>query len=293
MNKTTGIILIILLSILTVIVTVTFILLMKGKININWLHFSFDTYSKNLIDSKEFNSLEDIDIITDTGDVFFEEGLNDKVTVELYSEDSDDYYIKEEDNIIKIKLNTKKTNHVFFVKTNRIIVKVPSSYDKKVNVDFHTGDVIVNSFANMKLNATGTTGDIKANRIDTLDFELKTGDIKIDEVNYISGKLTTGDIKIGNVNEFSAAATTGDITINRINKRVYAKTSTGDIKIEKATIEEDSSITTGTGDVKISSLEGAYIDANTNTGDIKIKNNDRKLEKEIKISTTTGDIKVN
>ncbi len=249
---------------------------MKGSIKFNLFNFHLNSYSENLIASKEFTIIEDLVIDSESSDIFIEPCSDEIIKVELYSEDSDEYYIKEEDNKIKISLKAKKNKKHFFNKTNRIIVKLPSQYDKNASIHFTTADLKIDSFANLKIDVNGTTGDIKATEIDTLEFELSTGDIKVDNLKYISGKLTTGDIKI-----------------DKIYKRVSAKTTTGDIKIGKAIIEEDSTITTETGDVKIDSLEGAYIEANTNTGDIRVNNNDRKLEKTVTIKTTTGDIKVN
>ena len=293
MNKGIAIVLIVLLSLLTVAVTGVFILLLNGHSEFNFFSFFRIGYSENLIDSKEFENVEDIQVLSDIGDVFFEEGTEDKVRVELYSEDSNDYYIKEEDNQIQIKLNAKKAKLRFMKKSNRIVVKIPKNYDKKIKVKTTTGDVRIGSFDNMKLDVEGTTGDIKIDSAERLDFKLSTGDVKVGSLNYISGEVRTGDIKIDDVIEFSAATTTGDITINEVTKRIYARTTTGDIKIERATIEEDSTLKTGTGDIKVESLKGAYIEASARTGDVKVKNNDRHLEKTITITSNTGDIKVN
>ena len=293
MNKGIAITLIILLSLITVFVTGVFILLLNGNTKFNIFSIFNMGYSENLIDSKEIENIEDIYITTDIGDIFIEENPEDKIKVELYSEDSENYFIKEEDNQLQIKLNAKKKSFNFGGKRNRVIVKVPKNYAKTIKVRTTTGDIEVESFADMKLNVEGTTGDIKIDKADRLDFKLTTGDVKVGTLNYISGDVKTGDIKVSETEVFSAATTTGDITIDNVTKRIYARTTTGDIKIDKANIEEDSTIKTGTGDIKIESLKGAYIEASAQTGDVKVQNNDRHLEKTIKITSNTGDIKVN
>ena len=275
MNKTVTVILIILLSILTIAVTGMFILLIKGNINFNW-SFNFGGYSNKLIDSKEIETIKDINIDCDIADVFVEESSDNTIKIELYSEDSDNYYIKEEDNTINVKLYPKKKGFQLFGKIEKIIIKIPKDYNKNLKVNFTTGDFKIESFPNMRLDFKGSTGDIKA-----------------DKLKHISGEISTGDITIGSVDVFSAATDTGDIKIDSINKRVYAKTSTGDIKIGEVTVEEDSTIKTSAGDVKIDSLKGAFIESHTNTGDIRVNNNDRKLDNTITINTSTGDITVN
>ena len=293
MNKAVSIVLIILLSLVTVCLTGLFILLLKGDFNFNLIGFFNVGYSDKLIDSKEFETIENIEVNSDIADIIIEEGQEGKISVELYSEDSDNYFIKNENEKISICLKAKKKKMNFLRKQDRIVIKLPKDYDQKVKIKTNVGDTKAESFENIKFDIEATTGDIKLDRIDSLDFKITTGDVKIGKANYISGSSTTGDIKIGNIEEFSAGTTTGDREIEKVTKRVYAKTSTGDVKIEKVVISEDSTIKTGTGDVKIDSLEGAYIEAHANTGDIRVNNNDRHEEKTIEISTSTGDIKVN
>ena len=293
MNKGVTIVLIILLSIVTICLTGLFILLMKGNFNFNFKGFFNIGYSEKLVDSKEFDTIEDIEVNSDIADVIIEQGQEGKILVELYSEDSDNYYIKNENDKISVSLKAKKKNVNFLRKQDRVVIKLPKDYDQKVKIKTNVGDTKADAFDNIKFDIEATTGDIKLDSADTLDFKITTGDVKLDKVNYISGSSTTGDIKIGEAEEFSAGTTTGDIEIEKVTKRIYAKTSTGDVKAKTITLSEDSTIKTGTGDVKIDRLEGAYIEAHTNTGDIRVNNNDRHEEKTVNISTSTGDIRVN
>ena len=76
MNKTANIILIVLLSIITLIVTGFFIYLMAGN-TFDW-NFNFNKYSENLIESKELNSISEINVDAKNTDVLVEKSDSNK-----------------------------------------------------------------------------------------------------------------------------------------------------------------------------------------------------------------------
>ena len=87
-------------------------------------------------------------------------------------------------------------------------------------------------------------------------------------------------------------STTGDINIKKLNNSIDAVITTGDININNMQLTENSSIRTTTGDIYIKTNNEFYVDASSSTGDINIKNNYRTSEYELKLKSTTGDIKV-
>ena len=59
------------------------------------------------------------------------------------------------------------------------------------------------------------------------------------------------------------------------------------------TINKNSNLKASTGDVEVKKLNNVYIDADTSTGDVNVKNNNRKSDVELKVRTSTGDIDIN
>lgn len=290
MNKTFSIILIVLLSILTIFVCAVFIYLMSGN-SFNW-NFNFDSYSENLIDSKEVLSVEEIKVDSKNTKISIEQSVDSKIIVEMYSDNKVDHSIKFENNVLDIHFYDNEIMRLF-KKQNRVIIKLPKDYENKVNINSTTGDIKFASFEKLSPNVVLGTGDIHADRLNELNAVVTTGDIKINELNKISCKLTTGDVKLEKVNDAIIHSTTGNIKIQELNNLADITLTTGDVKITKATINEDSNISLTTGDVKISSYSGAYVETSNNVGDVKVNNNDRSAAKTLKISVRVGDIRVN
>jgi len=290
MNKTVNIILIILLSILTIAVTGFFIYLLSGG-SFNW-NFNFNSYSDNLIESKEVDSINEIYADIKNSTVLVETSFDNKIHVELYSENNVEHSIKDDNNKLDIYFHDNEVFN-FFKKRDKVLIKIPSDYSDKFNVISTTGDIRFGSFEKLSPYVKITTGDVHADALKDLNVDGTTGDIKINRVNSINCKLTTGDVKIERVNSAEIHGTTGDIKLQEINNYANITLTTGDVKISNFNIKDDSSINVTTGDVKIQSAAGAFIEATNKVGDVKVNNNDRTLEKTLKINVHVGDIKVN
>lgn len=295
MNKTVTIILIVLLSLVAIVASLFLGFMIKGGYNINILTFNIDnSYSENLLDKQEFIDVEEINIKSDVADIFIEESTDKKITIELYSEEAEEHFIKEENGTVEAKLKNKhKIRFGLLKKNSKIIVKIPKDYDKKIFVESETSDVKLDSFENLSLDIAVTTGDLEAKDLKKLKSSATTGDVKVNNIKEASISVTTGDIEINTIDSIDITTTTGDVKINQINNKIKSEQNTGSIRLGTVVVNEDSSIKTTTGDVRINTLTNAYINANTKTGDLRINNNDRTLENEIVITTTTGDIRVN
>ena len=290
MNKTVNIILIVLLSILALAVTGIFIFLITGN-SFDW-SFNFPKYSDNLLESKEVNSISEISVDAKNTDVIVEKNVENKIIVELYSDNKVEHKIELNNDTLYINFYD---NEVFrlFKKADRVLIKVPENYEDKLSIKLTTGDVKIGSFEKLSPSINVGTGDVKADILKDLDVELTTGDVKINTLNKINCKHTTGDVKLEKVGIANVHSITGDIKINELTYSADLTLTTGDVKINNATIKEDSNISITTGDIKISSCSGAYIEATNNVGDVRVNNNDRKLEKTLKLSNRVGDVRVN
>ena len=293
MNKGVAITLIVILSIIAIALTGGFIFLLRGNFEWGSFNLNFGSYSEKLVDSKTYESAEEINVDAKTIDVFVEESIDEKITVELYSDKEVEYSFTENEGVLNFKAHYKSFSFGLFNKSAKLVVKVPKTYDKKFSIDSKTGDIHIASLENLTATIKATTGDVKITKINEATIDLGTGDVKVQEAKVLNVKQGTGDTKVDSVDYLDVNASTGDVKIQTVNNKVNITNTTGDIKIQTATITEDSNISNRTGDIKITSLTGAYVEADNNVGDTKVNNNDRKSELTIKIHTNTGDIRVN
>ena len=294
MNKALTIILIILLAIITIGLSVGLYFMINGKFNLKTLeNISFDNVSTNLVDSKEITTLKDLDIKTNVVDISIEENNTNTIKIELYSDYPKNYEITENENNIKVVLEEeKKAGFYMFKKVPKVKIFMPVNYNKNIVVNSTVGDVKIASFPNAILKAKLDVGDLKIKQIKNAKANLRIGDVKIERINTLTTVLKTGDIKIQNVNELIAKVQTGDVKIDTLNGYVNIKSTTGDVKIQDATINKNSKIESKVGDVKINNINGCYINAKTNVGDTKVENKERKSDIVLTITNNIGDIKV-
>ena len=252
--------LIITLIVILCILLVGLVILFIGLLN-NGFKFNFrftNNISENLVVDKTYDNLfDEIKISTDAADIEIVE--SDTFKLEIYGNEK---YVTVNDNtnILDIDVKSEKCN--FFcinVTISKVVVYLPSSYDKKITIDNHYGDVKIDNFDNLILDAT-----------------INAGDIKVESVFDIKAKNNYGDIKIGKVNNY-----------------LDLSNDCGDIKIEEININKDSKIDDSLGNIKIGKTNEINIEADTDLGDVKVKNNYRKSDITLKIENNCGDIKVN
>ena len=252
MNNGIKIFLIVLLSLLVL----GLVFFLVGFI-VNGYSFDFIFGKAKLIETKEFDSINNLSIDTNIADIYIKESKDDKVKVELYSKKYEEKEISNTEKELKVTLKEKCVLFCFFNRS-KINVYLPKNYDKDIVINSTTGDIEVDSYSKSDAVINTTTGDINLKSIKDATINVTTGDIDIDEVNDLVINSTTGDIDIKELN---------------INKNSKIKASTGDICIKKT--------------------NSIYIEGNTSTGDVNISNNNRKSDIELKIKTSTGDIDVN
>ena len=265
--------LIIILSIIAVaLIGILTLLLVRGtKFN-----FKFNMkFSDKLIEEKEIVDLKDLKIDTNVADIDIETSDDEKVTVKLYCDECEENKITENENEIFVVLKDKKKTFRLFSKGPRIIVTVPKTYNKNIGIKGDVADV-----------------DMAPLKDATLNLELTTGDLDASDLDKANIKVTTGDVDIDNINDLVCKATTGDIKARSVNNHLEISVVTGDIKIERVNLNENSLIKTNTGDVKIEYTNNIYIEGKTNIGKARINTNDRKSDIVLSIESNVGDIKV-
>lgn len=276
-NKGLIITLIIFLSIITIsLISLTTILLVKG------IPFSFDITDKTELiyeDTYNIDKIDSLKINSISSDIIFKESIDNSLKVSIYGDKNNDLKVDLNNNILNID-NYIKNNICIGICTSydRIIIEIPNTYDKNINININTtsGDITGLNLINANVTIKSVSGDVKINNI-------RSGEIT----------TTSGDVTVNNIKKTNIKTVSGDIEINSITNELNLKTTSGDIEVNKIELTANSNIKTTSGEVDIDNIYNVYIDANTTSGEIDIKSNDRKAEYELKINTNSGDISVN
>ena len=224
--------------------------------------FSNVKYKLVLDEKYELNNKKKISINVKSSDINIYESRDDKIKVEIYSDDKKNVKVEETDEGLLIEDKKSKSCIGFCFSFNsgkKINLYIPKEYEGKFNIN-------------------ATSGDIKSELLTYNDYTIN---------------VTSGDIELDNINSLSGKATSGDVEIEKINSYIDFKTTSGDIEIDDLTLTRDSSIKVTSGDVTIDKCTNAYINTSVKSGDIDVNKNDRHAEYELKITTTSGDIEVN
>lgn len=172
---------------------------------------------------------------------------------------------------INITIPEKEAKKNFDIKTSTGDIEIKGiAFEGTIAAS--TGDIKIVECAMGDLEISLSTGDtrIENSTAGALKISASTGDVTLDKVNCDSFEAgtSTGDIKVNDsaAEKIKAAASTGDVTLNingdRSEYSMECKTSTGSVKVDdekmgKSYTKEDSGdcsiyAKTSTGDIKIS-----------------------------------------
>ena len=273
MNKIIKILLIVILTIIAIGLSFFLYAFIQKDYDFNFSAF-FSHESNTLIDNKIFDSINNISIKSDVADIYIKNNVDNNYRVEIYSDNEKNHSIDVIDNNLNIAFDSG--SNIFFAKSSRIVVYIPTTFNNNITINNTTGDIKVESFEFANINVESTTGDTN-----------------IDSVNSLNYKNSTGDLDINVINDLIVDSKTGDIDVNNINKKLNIKTKTGDIKIDTINLNEDSYIDSNVGDININNANNIYIETESRVGDAKVNNRDRFSQITLHIKTDVGDIRVN
>ena len=245
------------IGLVVVLVLLLGVLLVAMFSNIN-LNF-FNREYKKVVYDQTFETIKDIKIDANMGNINLKYSLDDTIRVEIASKEK---YVEVNDNddVLEIKVKGPKCKFMCFnARASRVTVYLPKNYANKVSANLDMGDIHVANFKKLSL---------------SVDNDM--GDVKIDGVANLTGKVSMGDFKVKNIYNY-----------------VNIKNNMGDIRITNLNINKNSTIKNNMGDIKITKTNDIYIDAHVSMGDVKVKKNNRKGKYELKIKCDMGDIKVN
>ncbi len=331
-NKGIKIILIILLTILIIALVNFMIYAIINRNNDYSVKFSLIAFGDNTekIFEKEYEpeELDKINVDVSSSNVIIEKADVDKIKVTAYGEK--DEKINETINNNELSITKSKTKVFIFAMLywcdEKIIIQVPNECDEEFNIHTSSGDIAAPNLENNVINLETSSGKIECGNINNGNFKSSSGDITVGSGNEITIQTSSGSIIVGDFNKLSAEASSGDVEVGKVGestiktssgkilvesaKRLQAEassgeidinkieeycnlvTSSGSIEIDSLNITENSIINAKSGDVDIRSKNDIYIETETGSGDSDVKNNNRMAEIVLKITTTSGSIKV-
>ena len=331
-NKGIKIVLIIILAILVIALVNFMIYAIINRNNDYSVKFSLIAFGDNTekIFEKEYEpgELDRINVDVSSSNVLIEREDVDKIKVTAYGEK--DEKINETINNNELSITKSKTKvfifAMFYWCDEKIIIQVPNDCEQEFNIHTSSGDIAAPNLENNVINLESSSGKIECGNINNGNFKSSSGDITVGSGNEITLQTSSGSIKAGDFNKLSAEASSGDIEVGKIGessiktssgkillesaKRLQAEassgeidintieeycnlvTSSGSIEIDSLNITENSNINAKSGDVDIRSKNDIYIETETGSGDADVTNNNRMSEIVLKITTTSGSIKV-
>ena len=252
------------------------------KMKFNWKDFKVTKASEDYIDeTKKVEAFTKLNIEASTVDIKVVEGSEYSVSYHV----PDDEIPEIESKNGELRIKTKEASSFFLFNWGSddsfITVTIPSGNMNAVDIETSTGDVNVKDVAIYGKIHT-STGDIflkGCKSDDDLKTETSTGDLEIENCEFraLYTDTSTGDTKIKD---------------SKFGYRYEAKTSTGDIKVNSSEIgsfKADGS----TSDITFDKVTVKDVKINTSTGDIKMNLIGSKDDYSIKLETNTGDFKLN
>lgn len=331
-NKSIKIVLIILLVLIIIALVNFMIYAIINRNNDYSVRFSLIAFGDNTekIFEKQYEpeELDKINVDVSSSNVFIEKADIDEIKITAYGDKEEK--INETTNGKELTITKNKMRvfifAMFYWCDEKIIVQIPNDYNGEFDIHTTSGDIIAPNLENNITNLESSSGKIECGNINNGNFKTSSGDITVGNGNEITLQTSSGNIKVGSFNKLLAETSSGDIEVGIIGessiktssgeimvesaKRLHAETSSGEIDIN--TIEEYCNLTTSSGGIDIESINviensfinaksgsvdirsknDIYIETETRTGDVDVNNNNRMAQIVLKITTTSGSIKV-
>ncbi len=332
-SKVAKIILIIILVLIMIALINFMVYAIINKDNGFNMKFSLITFGDNTekIFEKEYEpeELDKIKLDVSLSNVSIEKADVDKIKITAYGDK--DEKINEAINNKELSITKSNTKvyifAMFYWCDEKVIIQVPNDCDEEFNIHTSSGDITAQNLENNNISFEASSGKIECGNINNGELKSSSGDIVVGNGNEVKIQSSSGDIKAGDFSKLSAEASSGNVEVGTIGEgtvktssgeieiigadRIKAEASSGDISIEtienycelktgsgnidinSLNITENSNINAKSGNVRINGKNDIYVETETNSGDARIENNNRMAEIVLKITTTSGNIKVN
>ncbi len=287
-NKSIIIILVVVLVLVGLGLIILMANLLGGSINFGFGGVSDELVMDEFIDGDYSN----ISISTDMSEIMIKNSSDDRFRVVVYGYKERTSFDKS-NNELNIKTKAKSCfGFCFNQKASKVIVYVPSSYNKEMNVDNRYGDIEIEKFMDSKMTIVAKAGDVRIDGGREIDIKNDFGNIKIDNVRTLRAKASCGNIKVGEAEYVDIKNDYGDIDVDSVTNYLNIEESCGDIEIGSIDLKNNSRIKNSLGNINIGSTNEVYIDAKVDLGESKINNNYREAKVELEVENNCGNITV-
>lgn len=254
--KNKKIILIIILIVMAVLLSALMIKLLNNKISFNFI--TNYTISDEIVINEEIDdTFNSIIIESDAADIHIIDNESDKIKIVAYG-NKNNIQINKNDNL---EIISKQDDCHFFclnVKVSKIEIYLPHTYNKEIKIKNSYGNITVGSFDQARLFVNEKAGDVDIDSVLDLDVEN----------NY------------------------GDVNVELVNNYLNIKQDCGDVRINKLDIKQNSKIKNDLGNIEIGQTNQIRINANTDLGNVKIKNNYLESSISLDLENDCGNITV-
>lgn len=292
-NKKITIVLIIFLTILAIAIISLMVTMITRK-NKNWNFNIFNKDSSQLVLDKIYNTnFNNINIYSSDGNIYIKESSNNDVRIVIYG-NKENTKVSTDNQNLSIEIENNKCYGFCFNNTiSKIEVYLPKEYANLIKIVNDYGDIQIGNFKNATIDIEEESGDIFIMNANIIKARNKYGDIKINETIQANIYASSGDINIDFVNDAIVKNEYGKIAIENIYNYLDLNNNSGDIIIKNIILNKDSIIKDEYGDIEIQKTNDIYINARSDLGDVKIKNNNRKSDVTLSIENNNGDITIN
>ena len=307
----------------TVLIVLGFMLFISAMTANHWdfSKISTSNYQTNTYTVDE--TFRNIEIKTDTADIFFLPSEDGICKVICYEKENATHSVSIQNETLTIQIidNSDWFHHIGIVVNGspKITVYLPENEYASLFIRESTGDIeIPKEFHFQNMDITASTGDIKnyASASEDMSITTGTGDIFTENISakklYLS--VSTGEIHVKSViceQNFEINVRTGEANLTDIScNNLISKGTTGDIFLINLIASEKISIERGTGDINFDGCDANELALKTSTGDVKgtlLSDKTFAVESstgtitvpkntvggKCEIATDTGDIKIN
>lgn len=292
-NKKLIIALIIILSIIMVAISIFFVNLLQNGFKVKSFRGDLQSSNELILNEIYEEKFNKIRVEATTSEIFIKRSDDGKVKTIIYGK-KDDTKIDTKFDTLNIKISEKNCiGFCFAEKVAKVEIYLPEEYDGNIEIKNDYGDIEIAEFLKANIDVEEDCGDVKILGGNIVEVDNSYGDIEIEKANIATINEDCGDVKISNINDVTIKNDYGDVEIKSVDNYLHLESDCGDIAIDNVNLKKNSYIKDDYGDIEIGTTNKLFIDAKTDLGDVKVKNNYHKADITLKIENDCGDIEVN
>lgn len=255
---------------------------------------NFYELSEEIVINETYNTnFNRVTIKSTLSDIYIKNSLDNTSKIVVYG-NSDLVSYNTNNNKLFINIKSKSCIGLCFKnQVSKIEVYLPGDYNKVIDIINEHGNIEIEKFENASFDIEEEYGNVLLEYSKFAKIDNEHGNIVLNNSKIARLNTSYGNIDINEVDDIEAESEHGNINIEKINNYLDLSNEYGNVKIKQSVLDKDSFIDVEYGDIKIYSISDVYIDAKTDLGDVKIKNNNKQSDIILKIRSDCGDIKIN